>query len=126
MLKTEVIGRIGNDAEVKTLTQNRVINFSVAHSQRGVDASGQKTETTVWVSCAKFLPLTGETKLVDYLKKGTPVYVRGDLSVREYDGKDGRRQFALNLRVTDIELLPSGSAGGSANEVPPQDETLPF
>ncbi len=125
MLKTEVIGRIGKDAEVKMIGQNKVVNFNVAHSQRGTDANGQKTEATVWVSCAKFMPAASEAKIADYLRKGTPVYVRGDLSVREYDAKDGQRQFALNLRVAEIELLPSTQNAGASGEVPPQDETMP-
>lgn len=126
MLKTEVIGRLGADAEVRTLNDNKVINFTMAHAQRGVDANGQKTETTVWLSVSKFLPLSSEAKVADYLKKGVAVYVRGDLSVRDYTDKGGQKRFALNLRATEIELLPSDKASGKAGEVPEQDESLPF
>lgn len=128
MLKAEIIGRIGNDAEVKTLGQNKVINFSVAHTQRGTDDKGQKANTTVWVRCTRFLPLNGEAKIADFLKKGTSVWVRGELSVHEYTGKDGAYHAEPRVRVSELELLPASTSDTAkrADTAVEQDESMPF
>lgn len=134
MLKTEMIGRLGDDATVQESGKNKIINFSVAHTQRKTDANGEKTETTTWVSCSRFLPKTSDSNLAEYLKKGTAVFVRGDLSTNEWE-KGGEKRFSLRLRVTELELLsskqaaaPGGDAAGKATVPTPRpelDETLP-
>ena len=78
----------------------------MAHTQRKTDANGEKTETTTWVSCSRFLPKTSDSNLAEYLKKGTAVFVRGDLSTNEWE-KGGEKRFSLRLRVTELELLSS-------------------
>lgn len=134
MLEAVVIGHLGGDAKVTSLNKNKVINFSVAHSQRTVDAAGNPTTATTWLSCAKYVSLDNDAKVAAYLKKGAMVYVRGDLSTREYE-QAGEKKIALNLRVSKIELLPSGQsaapggdAAGKATVPTPRpelDETLP-
>lgn len=113
MLKAELIGRIGKDAEIKEISNGcRVINFSVAHSAYNTDArSEEKKEITVWVSCAKFLQSSNEGKIANYLVKGSNVYVRGDISAKTYE-KDGEQRVALAMRVSEVELL----GGAKKNE----------
>ena len=49
MIKLQVIGHIGKDAELKTLDSGKsVINFSVADTQKQKDG----TSKTTWVECA--------------------------------------------------------------------------
>lgn len=91
MLTVEIIGYLGRDAEIKTFGDAKYISFSVAHTEK---VKGE--DVTTWVSCLKY----GESKLVDYLKKGTQVYARGGLYLQEKDG----RAF-LNCRVERVELL---------------------
>lgn len=108
MIHLSAIGRLGKDAETKTLEGGKkVINFSVA-----VDTGWGDNKKTVWLECAKF----GEnTKIAEYLKKGTQVHVMGEPSVREWDGKDGVKNFSFQCRVNDITLCGDGKkADGSA------------
>ena len=114
MLKTQIIGSLGRDAESKQVGSNTVINFSVAHTEKSKDAQGNQTEKTIWVDCAKWGEKTG---ILPYLKKGTKVYVDGVPDIRTYTAKDGEVKSSLTLRVMSVELL--GKAGEStANDTP--------
>lgn len=129
MIKMQLIGTIGRDAESKAVGSNTVINFSVAHSERGKDAQGNKTEKTIWVDCAKWGEKTG---ILPYLKKGTKVYVEGLPDVRAYTSKDGEAKASITLRVVSIELLSKAAESNQQNSAPAQltneelDSQLPF
>lgn len=73
MNKQEIIGFIGQDAEVKDYNQNQVINFSVAVTEGYTNKStGEKITNTIWFECAKW---GNNTQIAQYLKKGTQVYI---------------------------------------------------
>lgn len=102
MLKCEFVGHIGSDAEIKEFNGKRFISFNVATSERYKDVQGQTVTRTTWVSCLK----PGEGAVVNYLKKGTQVFCRGDLTAKPYTGRNGI-EAGLNCRVTELELLGS-------------------
>ena len=131
-----ISGRIGRDAEVRTVGDGKVANFSVAENI-GFD----KSKKTQWWSCALW-GKRGES-LAPHLTKGSAVTVCGEVSVREYDGKDGTRKHELTCRVLDVALQggrdSQESRGGgdstpSAASPPRQgavesfepDESIPF
>lgn len=66
------------------------------------DAQGQTVTRTTWVSCLK----PGDGAVVNYLKKGTQVFCRGNLTAKPYTGKNGL-EAGLNCTVTELELLGS-------------------
>lgn len=100
MLQIEIIGNLGQDAEIKEFNGQRYISFSVAHTENFTDARGEKQKRTVWVSCLKY----GENGVINYLKKGTSVFVRGDLSVKLFSS-NGTMQAGVNCRVKELQLL---------------------
>ncbi|MBQ8426154.1 MAG: single-stranded DNA-binding protein [Clostridia bacterium] len=100
MLQIEIIGNLGQDAEIKEFNGQRFISFSVAHTESYTDAHGERQKRTVWVSCLKY----GESGVINYLKKGTSVFVRGDLSVKMFSA-NGTLQAGINCRVMDLQLL---------------------
>ena len=102
MLKVDFVGHIGSDAEIKEFNGKRYIAFTVATSERFKDAQGNTVSRTTWVSCLK----PGDGAVVNYLKKGTQVYCRGNLSVKTYTGKNGV-EAGINCTVTELELLGS-------------------
>jgi single-strand DNA-binding protein len=104
MLKVEIIGNIGNDATVKDFYGKKYIAFNVAHSEKFKDAQGNTTERTTWVSVLK----PGESNVVQYLKKGTGVYVCGDLSVKAYTDSQRQTQVGVNCLAREVQLLPGG------------------
>lgn len=127
MLAIEVIGNLGNDAEVKQFNGAEFLSFSVADSQKVKDANGNQIERTTWVSCT----MQGNGgALTQYLKKGTPVFIRGDLRISTYRRNDGNVAVNLNVRVRNINLLPSrrdnGQATGAPGAMPGSNDDAPF
>jgi single-strand DNA-binding protein len=52
MLKINLIGRLGQDAQVNTVNGKSVINFSVADSEKFKNQQGEDVEKVNWCSCA--------------------------------------------------------------------------
>jgi single-strand DNA-binding protein len=122
MIKLQVIGNLGRDAHENLVSNRRVINFSVAHTEKYKNRDGQVSEKTTWVSCSYW---TDKTGVLPYLRKGTQVYVEGSPSVSMYDKRDGSgKEVELKLNVFSIQLLGAAkSATGSQNEPPKQNFT---
>lgn len=115
MIKLQVIGNLGKDCITNTVNGKSVINFSVAHTEKFRDSSGQQKEKTTWVECAYWTDRTG---IAPYLKKGTQVYAEGTPEVRTFTRNDGTSGASLTLRVFSVQLLGSGSrsdAPGNSN-----------
>jgi single-strand DNA-binding protein len=134
MIKLQVIGHLGRDAVVKEVGDTKVINFSVAHTESFKNKSGEKTERTVWVECAKW---GDNTAVAAYLLKGTQVFAEGTPEVRTFEKNDGGTGASLVLRVIGLSLLGGGKqkeAGGKTKETAEAaapngqavDDDLPF
>lgn len=132
MFQCEVIGNIGNDAEIKDFSGKKYVSFNVAHSERKKDAQGVVTESTVWVSVLWY----GDGGwLTQYLKKGCKVFVRGRLSLKTYQDKHGNTQIAVNVNANEVTLCGlkgesnSQQQGATAAQPQPSDnanDDLPF
>jgi single-strand DNA-binding protein len=96
-----ISGNVGKDAELRTVRDSQVLSFNV-----GVKNGYGGGATTVWYRCS----LWGKAAEVfaGSLKKGTKVFVSGELTHDEYEGKP---QF--NVRVGSIDTAPRSEAGGS-------------
>lgn len=105
---TQVItisGNVGKDAELRTVRDSQVLGFNV-----GVKNGFGRDAGSVWYRCS----LWGKAAEVfaDSIKKGTKVFITGDLTHDEYEGK---AQF--NVRVNSIDTGPrvennTGNGGG--------------
>lgn len=106
MLKIEAIGFLGKDAELKTLQNgNKVINFSIAHTDRYKNSKGEQVEKTTWVECAYFTEKDG---VLAFLVKGKQVYIEGTPEVRTWES-NGKHGASLSVRIREVKLLGSGS-----------------
>lgn len=112
MLVLEAIGNLGADAIIKDLNGQKYIAFSVAHTESYKDPQGQRHERTTWVSCLKY----GESPVINYLKKGTRVFIRGELSAKAYEA-GGALQAGINCRVRELQLLAAET--GPTKQKPP-------
>ena len=114
MIKMQVIGNLGKDCVVNTVSGKNVINFTVAHTEKYKDSQGNNQEKTIWVDCAYW---TDRTALAPYLTKGKQVFVEGQPEVRSFTRQDGTAGASLSMRVRDIQLLGGRSentVGGSS------------
>lgn len=112
MIKLQVIGNLGKDCTTNNVNGRTVMNFSVAHTEKIREASGQTKDKTIWVECSYWTEKTG---IAPYLKKGTQVFVEGQPDVRTYAKSDGTTGVSLTLRVSSVQLL--GGGGRSEGEV---------
>lgn len=136
------IGNLGSDPEIRAMTNgNKVANFSVACSESWRDkSSGERKERTEWVRIVVWSE--GLVKVIEqYLKKGSKVYLEGQLQTRKWQDKDGRDQYTTEvvLQGFDAKLImldgKSDGGGASRSDVPAQrpqaarsepDDSIPF
>jgi single-strand DNA-binding protein len=101
MLKVTVAGRLGRDAEFRTMQDGTgICNFAVA-----ADVGFGDKKKTYWVDVAKFGK--GSEGLSKILRKGASVAVTGELGTREHQGKT-----YLQCRADDITILGGAQGGG--------------
>lgn len=104
MLKSILIGNLGADAEVKSANGREFVTFRVAHSWNFTTQDGTVNSGTIWVDCIG----SNMKGVVDYLKKGTQVYVEGSVSLRVYSSKVDRCMKAgLTINVESLQLIGS-------------------
>lgn len=124
MIKAQIIGHLGKDAQVNNVNGNTVINFSVAHTEKYNNAAGTKVEKTTWVDCSYW---TEKTAIAPYLKKGTSVYLEGTPDTRAYLNAENKAGSTLTLRVALVQLLGSPATAEGKKEYTNQEtEDLPF
>lgn len=111
MLVIEFCGYVGNDAEIKEFNGQKFISFNVATSERYKDAQGNTVSRTTWISCLK----PGESAVMQYLKKGTQVFVRGDFSAKTFTNANGV-QVGINCRVKELQLLGTKQEAGQGQQ----------
>jgi single-strand DNA-binding protein len=123
MLKTQLIGHLGQDAIVRHWNGKRAISFTVAYNESYTDSNGTKHETTTWVNCT--LWREGDTKLPNYLRKGQLIYVEGTPNVKTYVSKTtGEVLPDFQLNVKQLQLLGGAATAGKGQSTPePKSET---
>lgn len=113
MLKVELIGNLGADVEIKESNGSKFATFRVANTEKFKAQNGEERSVTNWVDCT-YNNL--ESKVLEYLKAGVKVFVRGSASLRVYSSKKDRCMKAgLQIAVSEIELC-----GGNNDTVPRQ------
>jgi single-strand DNA-binding protein len=106
-----IAGRLGKDAEVKTVGKDTVTEFTVAVDER-VKVGQAWQKRAAWFRCQMW-GQRGE-KVAAYLRKGTSVAVAGEFSAREYQGKNGNAT-SLEIRVSELTLLGSKDDARQSN-----------
>ena len=101
MLQLEVIGNIGSDAEIKEINGKKYVSFSVADTYRGTDAQGNRIDKTTWVSV---LWRGDGGRLIQFLKKGAKVFVRGRLSIKDWIDRTGAKNISINCTASEVNL----------------------
>ncbi|PWB93880.1 single-stranded DNA-binding protein [Methylosinus sporium] len=117
--KVILVGNLGRDPEVRTLPSgDRVVSFSVATTESWRDRNtGERKDRTEWHNVSIFNENLGKIA-EQYCRKGSKIYLEGQLQTREYQDKDG-----IQRRATDVvlqrfrgELTLLDSKGGGRGE----------
>lgn len=92
-------GHCAADAETRySKSGDAIVSFSVA-----VKSGFGDKATTTWARCSMFG--NRGTAVSEFLTKGQLVGVCGEVTLREYDKKDGSKGASLEVRVNDLTLL---------------------
>lgn len=126
-----IVGNLGRDPEMRfTPDGTPVTEFSVAVNRKWSRADGSEGEKTWWfrVKCWRRLAETTN----QYLRKGNPVMVIGEVDVSAFMGQDGQPRASLELEARDVRFLPRGGTGGAFEEAgqsmdyAQDEEDIPF
>jgi len=120
--KVILVGNLGQDPEIRRTQDGRPIaTFSVATSENWRDKStGERREKTEWHRVVVFNE--GLCRVIEqYLKKGSKVYLEGQLQTRKWQDKEGRDRYSTevvlqgfnsSLTMLDGRSSGAGMAGG--------------
>ncbi|MGR3315421.1 single-stranded DNA-binding protein [Roseovarius indicus] len=137
--KVILVGNLGQDPEVRSFDNGgEVVNMSIATSETWKDKqSGERRERTEWHRVAIFNPGL-VTVAKNYLKKGSKVYIEGQLETRRWTDKDstGQERYVAEVVLrpyrSELTMLDSKGAGAPADEQKPTapagqvDDDVPF
>lgn len=127
--KVILVGNLGKDPEIRSFQNGgRVASFSVATSENWKDkTSGERKEKTEWhrVSVTNDA-LVGVIE--KYVKKGSKVYIEGQLETRKWTDKDGNEKYTTEVVLRpyrgELTMLDGKSGGGSSPSM--GDDTSSF
>ena len=117
--KVILVGNLGKDPESRRMTSGELmVNLSVATSESWRDkSSGERKERTEWHRVVIFNENLAKVA-EQYLRKGSKVYLEGQLSTRKYTDKDGAEKYSteivLNRFRGELVMLDARGEGGGA------------
>lgn len=105
--KVQLIGRLGTHPEETIVGETKVAEWTMATNDTWKDKNGEKQERTEWHTCKAWGRLADLA--VNYLNKGSQVYVEGAIETRSWE-KDGAMRYKTEIKVFKIEFLDSKSS----------------
>ncbi len=117
--KVILVGNLGRDPEVRFMPDGlKVVNFSVATSESWKDkTTGERKDKTEWHRVVVMNDRISDIA-EKYLRKGSKVYVEGQLQTRKWTDQNGQERYSTEVLISrfkgELTLLDSkGSAGGT-------------
>ncbi len=121
--KVILVGNLGKDPEVRHTQDGKpIVSISIATSESWRDkSSGERKEKTEWHRVVIFNENLAKVA-EQYLKKGSTVYIEGQLQTRKYTDKDGVEKYSTEVvlqnfrgELTMLGGKPnSGDSGGAS------------
>ena len=139
--KVQLIGNLGRDPEIRSFSNgSKVANLRIATSEKWKDKNtGEKKEKTEWHTVSVFND--GLVGVIErYLKKGSKVYIEGQLETRKWQDQSGADKYSTEVvlrayggTLVMLDSVSGGYSGGGdsvgptigsgTNEV---DDEIPF
>ena len=119
--KVILVGNLGRDPEVRYSQGNqKIVNLRIATSERWKDRqSGEPRERTEWHSVVIFNEHLAEIA-ERYLRKGSPVYLEGQLQTRKWTDQGGQERHTTEVVLSrfrgELTLLGGGGREGGGTE----------
>jgi single-strand DNA-binding protein len=102
--RVQLIGRVGQDPEVKTLEGGKkLVSISIATNDYYFKENGEKVEQTEWHRVTAW----GKTADIveKFVVKGKEIAIEGKLSHRSYDDKDGNKRYVTDIIANEVLLI---------------------
>ena len=121
--KVILVGNLGRDPEIRVSQNNdKIVSMSVATSENWKDRqTDERREKTEWHRVVVFNQNIAEI-CENYLKKGSKVYVEGQLQTRKWTGNDGIEKFFTEVVLgrfnSTLTMLDRRSDGGDTTSPP--------
>ena len=133
--KVILLGNLGADPELRTTAGgDAVATISIATSDSWKDKNtGEDQQKTEWhrvVFFRRMAEVVGQ-----YLKKGSSVYIEGQLQTNSYEDKNtGEKKFSTQIVARDMQMLgsrnnsetQSNSSEETSMDQTPMDDEIPF
>ncbi len=128
--KVILVGNLGRDPEVRySQSGTKIVNMRLATGESWKDKqTGERREKTEWHTVVIF-----DERLADvaekYLRKGSKIYVEGQLQTRKWTGNDGQERYStevvLNRFRGVLTMLDSRRDGGGAPDRDDDRDAVP-
>ena len=115
--KVILVGNLGNDPEIRYMPNGgAVANITIATSESWRDkATGEQREKTEWHRVALFGKLAEVAG--EYLRKGSQVYIEGQLQTRKWQDQSGQDRYTTEVVVQGfngvMQMLGGRAQGGA-------------
>jgi single-strand DNA-binding protein len=99
-----IVGNLTKDPELRSTTTGvPVVNFRIASNRRFKDNTGEWKEDVCYVGVVAWQKLA--ESCASKLRKGSAVYIEGELRSRTMDHDDGSRHSLVEIRAHHIQFL---------------------
>jgi single-strand DNA-binding protein len=114
--KVILVGNLGADPEIRSLNNGgEVVNLRIATSETWKGQDGNRQERTEWHRVVIFNENLGRVAK-SYLKKGSKVYLEGQLQTRKWTDNSGQEKFSTEVVLQrfrgELVLLDRREGGG--------------
>jgi single-strand DNA-binding protein len=121
--KVILVGNLGADPDTRYMPSgSAVTNISIATSESWKDkTSGDQQERTEWHKVVFFGRLAEIA--AEYLRKGSQVYVEGQLRTRKWQDKQGNDRWSTEVVANEMQML--GGRSGASSSPPAMADQRP-
>ena len=100
----QLIGRLGQDPEVRTLTNGKKLTtFSLATSDYYKNAKGERVQDTQWHNIVAWGKV-GEIA-AEHLNKGEEIAMVGKLTHRSYENNEGEKRYVTEINLNELLMI---------------------
>lgn len=128
--RVTLIGNLGRDPEVRRMNSgDSVVSFSLATTESWKDKSGERQDRATWHNIVIFNEHIGKVA-EQYCKKGSKVYLEGQLQTRKYTDKDGNERQTTEIVLQrfrgELTLLDGKPQSDDRQDRDPPNRTHAF
>lgn len=122
--KVILLGRVGQNPEIKDVQGKPLATFSLATSERWSDKTGQVRENTEWHNIEAWHTLAD--LISNYVKKGDQIYIEGKIKTDSWE-QDGIKRYKTKITAIALTFISSNSkVQKEQNTTESAEDNLPF